>query len=204
MIQLAIQQFLPQQPPPDTQPAAAAAIDATRNWVEKAVIGLNLCPFAKAVHIKNQVRYAVSDAGTPAELLTDLMHELQRIAVSEPSALDTTLLIHPYTLTDFAAYNDFLDLADALVAELGLEGELQIASFHPGYQFAYVPGDDISNYTNRSPYPVLHILRETSISRAVDAIPNADDIFAKNIETLQMLGLEGWEQLLRSAAKPAE
>ncbi|MYM83704.1 DUF1415 family protein [Duganella sp. FT50W] len=171
----------------------------TVHWLEQAVIGLNLCPFAKAVHVKKQVRYVVSEAETPEELLEKLMEELQHLADADPEQLDTTLLIHPNVLTDFFDYNEFLDVADAALEDLGLDGFLQVASFHPQYQFAGTEQDDISNFTNRSPYPTLHLLREDSIERAVEAFPDASDIFDKNIETLEKLGHAGWATLM---AKP--
>lgn len=173
----------------------AAIIDATVAWLEKAVIGLNLCPFAKAVHVKRQVRYVVCDAATPEELLAMLMDELQLLSDSDPEAIDTTLLIHPKVLTDFQDYNEFLDVADAALEDMDLVGELQVASFHPHYQFDGTAADDIDNYTNRSPYPTLHLLREDSIERAVEAFPDASEIFEKNIETLRALGHEGWDKL---------
>jgi len=170
-------------------------IAATRSWVDKAVIGLNLCPFAKAVQIKNQVRYVVSRTDNPKALLADLSAELQMLAAADPEVIDTTLLIHPHVLEDFLDYNDFLDLADRLLEELDLGGSIQIASFHPHYQFAGTGPDDIENYTNRSPYPILHLLRESSIDRAVAAFPDAADIYEKNMETLRNLGHGGWERL---------
>lgn len=171
------------------------AIAATRAWLEKAVIGLNLCPFAKAVYAKHQIRYVVSAARTPAELQADLTSELLALESASPEDIDTTLLIHPHVLQDFFDFNDFLDIADATVAQLGFEGRLQVASFHPHYQFADAPSEDISNFTNRSPYPVLHLLREASVERAVAAFPDAAEIFEKNIETMRRLGREGWEKL---------
>ena len=170
-------------------------IIATQLWLERAVIGLNLCPFAKAVHIKGQIRYVVSRAATPEALVTDLIEELELLNSTPAEATDTTLLIHPQVLNDFLDYNDFLDVADAVLAELELDGEIQVASFHPRYQFAGTDADDISNYSNRSPYPTLHLLREASVTRAVAAFPEAADIFEKNIETLENLGYEGWEKL---------
>ncbi|NMM37859.1 MAG: DUF1415 domain-containing protein [Glaciimonas sp.] len=167
----------------------------TQAWVEKAVIGLNLCPFAKAVHVKNQIRYVVSAATTPEALLEDLMTELQMLDDSAAEQIETTLLIHPGTLTDFLDYNDFLDVADAAVEDMELGGVLQVASFHPQYQFEGTRLDDIDNYTNRSPYPTLHLLREESIEKAVAAYPQAEDIFEKNIETLHRLGHDGWARL---------
>jgi hypothetical protein len=170
-------------------------IAATRNWLEKAVIGLNLCPFAKSVYVKEQVRYVVAPATTPEALLESLMDELQLLSDTPADKIDTTLLIHPFVLTDFLDYNEFLDVADAAVEDMQLEGELQVASFHPQYQFADTHVDDISNFTNRSPYPTLHLLREESIERAVEAFPEASEIFDKNIETLEKLGPEGWAKL---------
>lgn len=170
-------------------------IGATRNWLEKAVIGLNLCPFAKAVHVKQQIRYVVSNATTPEALLETLMDELQTLSDADPEQVDTTLLIHPFVLTDFLDYNEFLDVVDAAVEDMQLDGELQVASFHPQYQFADTHIDDVSNYTNRAPYPTLHLLREASIERAVEAFPQASEIFDKNIETLEALGNAGWEKL---------
>ncbi len=169
--------------------------DATQRWLEKAVIGLNLCPFAKSVQIKNQIRYAVSAAQTEEQLLHDLVAELSMLQLANPNELDTTLLIHPWILTDFLDYNAFLEIAEATLAGLGLIGQIQIASFHPHYQFADTEPEDIDNYTNRSPYPMLHLLRETSIDRAVRAFPDAEEIFNKNIETMRQLGQEGWRQL---------
>jgi len=170
-------------------------IAATKRWLEKAVIGLDLCPFARAVHVKGQIRYAVSSAATPEALLADLVGELQALAAAAPDAVETTLLIHPGVLADFLGYNDFLGVADAAVAELGLEGVLQIASFHPRYQFAGSAPDDVENYTNRSPYPMLHLLREASVERAVAAFPDTARIYEKNIATLRRLGPAGWRRL---------
>ncbi len=171
-------------------------IAATRHWLEKAVIGLNLCPFAKAVHAKRQVRYVLSEATTPAALLEQLDAELRLLQASDPAAVDTTLLVHPHVLGDFYDFNDFLGLAEARVAELGLEGELQVASFHPDYRFAGTSEDEMGNYTNRSPHPTLHLLREASIDRAVAAYPDPDVIVERNIATLEALGLEGWRTLM--------
>ncbi len=170
-------------------------IAATQAWLEKAVIGLNLCPFAKAVHLKRQIRYVLSDAGDEAALLADLVRELNFLAGADPEQAEMTLLIHPGVLGDFLDYNDFLELADAAVAELGLDGEIQVASFHPAYQFAGTEADAIENFSNRSPYPTLHLLRESSIEKAVAAFPDAADIYQRNIETLQRLGHAGWARL---------
>jgi hypothetical protein len=170
-------------------------IAATQLWLEKAVIGLNLCPFAKAVHVKKQIRYVVSAATTADALLEDLMTELRKLQDTSPEEIDTTLLIHPYVLTDFLDFNDFLDTVDIAVAEPEFGDEFQVASLHPQYQFAGTAVDDIENYSNRSPYPTLHLLREASVDRAVDAFPNADQIPDTNIETLKQLGHEGWAKL---------
>jgi uncharacterized protein len=170
-------------------------IAATERWVERAVIGLNLCPFAKAVQVKRQVRYVVSPATTAEALLEQLMNELQLLSDTDPEITDTTLLIHPFVLNDFLDYNEFLDIADAAIEDMQLDGELQIASFHPDYQFADTDINDISNFTNRAPYPILQLLREDSIERAVEAFPEAEAIFEKNIETMEKLGHDGWDQL---------
>lgn len=171
------------------------AIEATMHWLEKAIIGLNLCPFAKSVHIKNQIRYVVSLAQSVEELHRDLVKELTALQSTDPVQIETTLLIHPWVLSDFLDFNDFLGIADATVEDLGLDGEIQIASFHPHYQFAGTGPEDIDNYTNRSPYPTLHLLREASIDRAVATFPDASEIFERNIETMQRLGHEGWQKL---------
>ena len=171
-------------------------ITATREWLEKAVIGLNLCPFAKAVHVRQQIRYVVSHARSTEELQADLITELQTLSEADPEKIDTMLLIHPYVLTDFLDYNDFLDVADATIDALGLEGNIQVASFHPNYQFAGTRADDIQNYTNRSPHPMLHLLREASVERAVAAFPDAAEIYERNMETMRALGKAGWRARL--------
>ena len=170
-------------------------IAATRAWLERAVIGLNLCPFAKAVHAKNQIRYVVSAAQTPEDLLAEFVAELRLLQAADPTLVDTTLLIHPRVLDDFLDFNDFMELAEGAIAGEELEGEIQVASFHPHYQFAGTQPEDIENYSNRSPYPTLHLLREASIARAVAAIPDAREIFERNIETLRRLGHKGWRRL---------
>ncbi len=176
---------------------ASQYIQDTQDWLLKAVIGLNLCPFAKAVHVKEQIRYFVSEATSVESLLQDLANELEHLAETSPEKTDTTLLIHPHVLQDFLDYNEFLDLADGLLEDLNLDGELQIASFHPQYQFANTEVDDITNFTNRSPYPTLHIIREDSIDKAVEAFPEAEAIFETNIATMKKLGLEGWKKLFK-------
>lgn len=175
----------------------AAVLAATRLWLERAVIGLNLCPFAKAVHVRGQIRWVVSQAEDEQALLEELVAELQQLAVADPEQVDTTLLIHPRVLQDFLDYNDFLDLADAAVEQMGLDGELQVASFHPDYCFDGEPADDIGHATNRSPYPMLHLLREASVDRAVAAFPDADQLVERNLASLRRLGAQGWHTLFR-------
>jgi len=182
---------------PYADAAAVAEITAaTRHWLEKAVIGLNLCPFAKAVHVKKQVRYAVTAAETADELLAELAHEFELMVNTDPKQLDTILLIHPKAMVAFIDYHFFLQEADALLRNEGYEGVFQIASLHPQYEFAGSEPDDIENYTNRSPYPTLHLLREASIDRAVAAFPDPESIYERNMETLRGLGHEGWRRLL--------
>jgi hypothetical protein len=175
----------------------ADVVAAMREWIEKAVIGLNLCPFAKAVYVKNQVRYVVSHAPHLDGFLEDLDRELDFLAAADPDEIDTTLLIHPTLLPDFLDFNDFMQLAEAAVDEHGLDGVIQIASFHPHYQFEGTEPDDMGNFTNRAPFPTLHLLREASIERAVAAFPEAETIYQRNIETLKKLGIEGWRALWR-------
>ena len=170
-------------------------IAATRQWLEIAVIGLNLCPFAKSVYVRQQIRYVVSDATSVQELRKDLHHELGFLSDCDADLVDTTLLILPNLPADFLAYNDFIHAADRLVSKLNLAGMLQIASFHPRYQFTECGPDDIENFTNRSPYPMLHLLRESSVDRAVAAFPDADAIVDRNIATLRQLGFAGWDAL---------
>jgi hypothetical protein len=174
---------------------ASNIIKETQDWVIKAVIGLNLCPFAKAVHVKGQIKYVVSEATTLEQLLKDLAQELEFLAEVSREKTDTTLLIHPEILNDFLDYNDFLELADQLLEDLDLDGELQIASFHPQYQFAGTEIDDVTNFTNRSPYPTLHLIREESIDEAVKAFPEAEAIFETNMQTMEKLGTDGWLKL---------
>ncbi len=167
----------------------------TRAWLERAVIGLNLCPFAKSVHVKGQVHYAVSRATTAHDLLDDLVSELKDLVAMDAKARDTTLLIVPDCMQDVLDFNDFLAQADQALADMDLEGVLQIASLHPRYQFAGTREDDITNFTNRSPYPTLHLLREDSIDRAVAAFPNPESIFEVNMRTMEQLGQDGWAAL---------
>ena len=167
----------------------------TRHWLEKAVIGLNLCPFAKAVYVKDQVRLVVSKARHADDLLEELDRELDLLVAKPASEIDTTLLIHPTLFDDFLDFNDFLEVAEGVIDEHGLDGVIQLASFHPQFQFDGTAADDISNYTNRAPFAILHLLREESVERAVEAFPNADAIFNVNIATLEKLGLPGWKKL---------
>jgi hypothetical protein len=168
----------------------------TERWLQRAVIGLNLCPFAKAVVAKGQVRMVLSEARDETALLAQLGAELLHLRDTPAAETDTTLIVHPHVLGDFLDYNDFLDTADALVEELDLDGVLQVASFHPQYQFAGSEPDAVANSTNRSPWPTLHLLREDSVSRAVEAFPDPDSIVERNIATLESLGAEGWRTLL--------
>lgn len=167
----------------------------TRAWVNRIVIGLNLCPFAKAVETKQLVRYVVTDASSPEALREVLCAEISLLIASDPAEIETTLLIHPQALTTFLLFNDFLSVAEAAIVECAGVGVLQLASFHPQYQFAGTAADDLSNATNRSPYPTLHLLREDSVSRAVATFPNADTLYETNIRTMQALGAEGWAAL---------
>ena len=173
----------------------ATVVEATQAWVEKAVIGLGLCPFAGPVQRAGGIRYVVSEARTTDALVAELTRELHALRDVSQAECETTLLIVPWILGDFLAYNEFLDVADATVDSLDLDGEIQIASFHPNYQFADAGIDDIENYTNRSPYPILHLLRESSVSLAVDSLPDPADIYRRNIVTLRRLGRDGWQQL---------
>lgn len=176
-------------------PPAAQVIAETTDWIDRVVIGLGLCPFAKAVQTRQLVRYVVTDAKTESELLVALETELRALAATDPAVVDTTLLIHPQALSDFLDYNDFLHDADDKLVELELEGELQIASFHPDYRFADAPADDPANYSNRSPYPMLHLLREASVSRAVAAFPDASQIYERNVATLRALAPDALARL---------
>jgi uncharacterized protein len=174
---------------------ASGPLMQTRAWVDQAVVGLNLCPFAKAVQVRGQVRYVLSEANNPEALLATLCEEMDRLVAADPAELDTTLIVHPQLLADFLDFNDFLGIAEEALAEAGHEGVLQLASFHPQFQFAGTEADDITNATNRSPYPTLHLLREASVDRAVAAFPEADTIYEANMKTLEDLGPEGWAAL---------
>lgn len=184
----------PASPPASSERAGLVTADMVR-WLERAVIGLNLCPFAKGVHAKGQIYYVVSTATDGTALEQDLRRELADLAATPAQVRDTTLLMAPDCLQDFLAFNDFLDVAEAVLQELDLDGTLQIASFHPQFQFAGTAADDVTNCTNRAPYPTLHLLREDSIDRAVQAYPEAEAIYERNMEVLEQLGMPGWQTL---------
>ncbi|MDO5679660.1 MAG: DUF1415 domain-containing protein [Pelistega sp.] len=169
----------------------------TRRWVENIVIGMNLCPFAKGVYVKDQVKIHITptqDLSEISQVLTELLSELATVPAEQ---IDTTLLVLPFAFESFYAFNDYLDVADQILDALNLMGEIQIANFHPQYQFAGTQVDDMSNYTNRSPYPILHLIREDSIDRAVSQFPDAAVIFERNIAMMEELGLDGWHKLLK-------
>lgn len=192
----------PSQGPRAATTAAAAATDAaivaaTQRWIERAVIGLNLCPFARAPFVQQRIRFRVSHARSTDALAIDLGEELQTLHSTDVQTSETTLLIHPFVLTDFCAYNDFLGVAESTLRSLGMQGEIQIASFHPHYRFADAAADSIENYSNRSPYPILHLLREASIARASASMADTDAIYRRNMETLRGLGADGWRELWR-------
>ncbi len=170
-------------------------IALTSAWVEHVVIGLNLCPFAKPVHAKGQIHYFLSHARDEISLAADLRLSMQQLVAASPTSVDTCLLIHPWVLSEFFEYNNFLDIADEILDELDLMGVLQIASFHPNYRFAGTTEEDVTNGTNRSPFPMLHLLREASLDNATSALPDANVIVNRNLETMTSLGHEGWNQL---------
>ena len=178
--------------PADTE---RIAIEDTQAWLTRAVVGLNLCPFAKAVMAKGQVRYVVTELSEPEQVLILLQTEMQTLVDADPNTLDTTLLIAPYLLPDFVDFNEFLFDCDAVLLGMDLEGVLQIADFHPGYQFAGTAPDDVENLTNQSPYPTLHLLREDSVTRAVQAFPDAALIYERNTALLREMGTAGWQAL---------
>ena len=182
-------------PAADGAEGADQAIAHTQRWLERAVIALNLCPFAKAVHLKGQIRWVLSTARNTQTLARELAREMLHLADVDPAITDTSLIVHPWDLQDFADYNEFLDVADELIESLALTGVLQVASFHPDYCFANSDSDDIANFSNRSPYPMLHLLREDSVERAVAAFPEPEAIFERNIATLRALGPGGWRKL---------
>lgn len=176
-------------------PDDARVLADTRRWLERAVIGLNLCPFAKAAYAKQRVHLAVSAAETPEQLLVDLARELEDLRDADPAERETTVLVHPRVLADFYDYNDFLDIADEALVALELDGVIQVASFHPDYQFDGTAPGDPENNSNRSPWPCLHLLREDSVEQAVASFPDVAAIPARNIAALQALGNAGWQAL---------
>ena len=184
-----------------TYPEDIVIADTVR-WLEKAVIGLNLCPFAKSVHVKGQIHYVVSQATDAEGVAMDLHRELEALAEISANKRDTTLLILPQVLQDFLDFNDFLEVADSMVEELDLGGILQVASFHPLFQFEGTDVDDVTNCTNRAPYPILHLLREDSIDKAVEAFPEAESIYERNMQVLEGMGIEGWLDLDVAARCP--
>ena len=177
------------------RPSDDEVLARTRGWLEKAVIGLNLCPFAKAVYTRDRVRLVVSQARHADDLLEELDRELDFLVATPAEQVDTTLLIHPTLFPDFLDFNDFLEIAEGVLDEHGLEGVVQLASFHPQFQFDGTTPEDMGNYTNRAPYALLHLLREDSVEKAVDSLPDPDAIYQENIRTLDKLGLEGWTKL---------
>ncbi len=175
-------------------------LGATRHWLEKAVIGLNLCPFARAVYVKSQVRIVVSTARHLDAFLDDLDRELSLLVNTPAEEIDTTLLVHASLFPDFEVFNDFLNVVDDVVEEHELEGVIQVAPFHPLFQFEGTEPDDVTNCTNRSPFPTLHLLREESVERAVASEGgDADAIVERNLQTLRDLGVDGWRALLAKA-----
>jgi len=174
-------------------------LQATERWLERAVIGLNLCPFAKAVYVKGQIHYALCWAHDSADVLEALAAELDDLLAQTPAQRDTTLLILPDAFPDFWDFHGLVQGAEKLLRTLRLEGVLQIASFHPQFEFADAPAGDMAHYTNRAPFPVLHLLREDSMDRAVAAYPDAALIYERNIARLRALGLQGWRDLQLAA-----
>jgi uncharacterized protein len=175
--------------------ALERAVADTRDWLERAVIGLNLCPFAKPVFAQDRIRFAATATHDAAELRAVLEDELRALAAADPGVVETTLLVAPHAFPDFLDFNDFLDEADVALDALGLVGAIQIASFHPRYRFAGTAEDDVTNCTNRAPHPTLHLLREASVERAAAAYREPASIYERNIETMRRLGIEGWMRL---------
>ena len=172
-----------------------SALDDTRRWLERAVVGLNLCPFAKAVLVKDQVHFAATAADEPGGILDAFGVELDALLACDASERDTTLLVVPHGMDDFLTFLDLVARAERLVRKRGLEGVVQVAHFHPQFVFAGDDEDEVTNFTNRSPYPTLHLLREESLDRAVAAFPDAADIYEANMRRMQELGREGWDAL---------
>jgi len=177
-------------------PSDDDVLAATRRWLEQAVIGLNLCPFAKSVYVKDQVRLVVSRARHLDAFLDDLDRELELLKTTPAEQVDTTLLVHPTLFPDFLVFNDFLNVADDVLAEHELEGVIQIAPFHPDFVFEGEEDGDMSHFTNRSPFPMLHLIREESLEKAIASFGDTDVIYERNIDVLRKLGAEGWRRLL--------
>ncbi|HVE53106.1 MAG TPA: DUF1415 domain-containing protein [Ramlibacter sp.] len=173
----------------------ACAVADMQRWLERAVVGLNLCPFAKAVLVKQQVHFAVATVDDPEAILDAFERELHALVAIDAQERDTTLLVIPQGMDDFLAFHDLAQRAERLVRKRGCEGVVQVASFHPRFVFAGTQEDDITNFTNRAPYPTLHLLREESVDRAVAAFPDASAIYEANQETLRRLGPQGWKAL---------
>ncbi|MDQ6683572.1 MAG: DUF1415 domain-containing protein [Pseudomonadota bacterium] len=183
--------------------ANTAALDETRAWVERVVVGLRLCPFARAPQAQGRVRYTISEARDTEALLDDLGLELRRLQKTSPETIETTLLVHPHVLARFADYNRFLAIADELLRAFELEGTIQIASFHPRYRFAGSAANDLANATNQSPFPTLHLLREASIERALASFSEPESIYEANIRTMTRLGPAGWAALQKACRNDA-
>lgn len=197
---LPVRRYTPMSIPASTSSDTLAVdpdtvVQDTIRWLERAVIGLNLCPFAKGVHSKGQIHYVVSQATDGRELIQELERELEALAEISPEKRDTTLLMAPACFEEFLDFNNFLEVVDALIDALDLGGILQVASFHPRFQFEGTEVDDVTNCTNRAPYPTLHLLREDSIDQAVQAFPEAETIYERNMQVLRELGTEGWQAL---------
>ncbi|WP_217808731.1 DUF1415 domain-containing protein [Derxia lacustris] len=173
----------------------ADVIAAMRRWLERAVIGLNLCPFAKSVYVRNQVRIVVSEARNAEDWFAEFEHEVELLLATDAAEVDTTLLVHPKLLRDFMDFNEFVSIAEDRLGELELDGVLQVASFHPRFQFEGTAPDEIGNYTNRAPFPTLHLLREASLDRAIESMPDTDEIWKRNVATMDSLGYDGWNAL---------
>lgn len=176
-------------------------VDATRRWVERVVVALNLCPFARKELVQERIRFVCSEAVSEEALLCDVHDELQYL--EQHPDVETTLLIHPRVLQDFSAYLDGLADAEALLAHLGFEGVYQIASFHPDYQFAGTDNGAAENYTNRSPYPMMHLLREQSLEQAIAGYPDIDSIPRNNIDRVASLGVPAMRAMVAECLQAA-
>ena len=174
----------------------SSALADCQRWLQRAVIGLNLCPYARAPHVGGRIRWVLSEAIDSDGLVEELLRELEHLRRHDISEVETTLLVIPQLLGDFDDYLDLLHAAEALLEALGYAGEFQLASFHPDYRFEDTAADAIENCTNRSPLPMLHLLREASISRIVDAGADVEAIPERNQQRLRELGHAGWRRLL--------